>query len=266
MIFRDYHIHSHFSPDSKSAILSIALTAMKKGLTEIAICDHFDPTANDPDCLNEYDPKAYFDELYAVRQMVGNQIKILAGVEAGQAQLYPESIKKLFKNYKYDFVLGSVHNTTGDVDLAFAEFTKDNYFSWLQQYFSEAEKAADTALYDVFAHICYPVRYMNRVNLATIAGEYEELAVPVLKKIIEHGKGLEINTSGLRFPSKKLNPLPSLLKKYKSLGGEILTIGSDAHFTTYVGLGIPTAIVAAKDAGFRYIAYYRDRKPYFEKI
>ena len=56
------------------------------------------------------------------------------------------------------------------------------------------------------------------------------------------------------------------MKTYRALGGEIITVGSDAHAQEYVGAGIADAYAALKELGFRYIAAYVQRKPHFMKL
>ena len=141
-----------------------------------------------------------------------------------------------------------------------------NVSNWLSEYFLEAAEAAKTGLYDVFGHLNYVCRYINRQKIPTKLHDYEELAVLVLRQIVANGKGMEINVSTLR--DKGTAPLPSieLVKKFKSLGGEIITIGSDAHTPAHVGTGIKRGIEIAERAGFKYIATFSERKPTFHKI
>jgi histidinol-phosphatase (PHP family) len=56
------------------------------------------------------------------------------------------------------------------------------------------------------------------------------------------------------------------LALYRELGGEILTVGSDAHVPENVGQGVPEAYDLIRAAGFRYIAVYEGRKPRFVKM
>lgn len=64
----------------------------------------------------------------------------------------------------------------------------------------------------------------------------------MLKKIIYNGKGIEINTAGLRYGLNATNPSAEIVLRYRELGGEIITIGSDAHYSRDIGSGfvLPT--------------------------
>jgi histidinol-phosphatase (PHP family) len=78
--------------------------------------------------------------------------------------------------------------------------------------------------------------------------------------------GIEINTSGLISRAKSTLPDFDVVKRYKKLGGEILTVGSDAHILKNVGKNIDKAFELAKNAGFNYITIYKNGKPEFIKV
>ena len=79
---------------------------------------------------------------------------------------------------------------------------------------------------------------------------YQDLIDPILKTLIEKGKGLECNTGGLRYGLGHPNPCEDILRRYRQLGGEILTIGSDAHSPEQVGYGFQTASRLLAACGF----------------
>ena len=77
---------------------------------------------------------------------------------------------------------------------------------------------------------------------------------------------LEINTSGLRQPIGKTMPTDNYVRRYRELGGELLTLGSDSHFTAHVGANIDDGYAIAESCGFKYVTYFKDRKPVQVKI
>ena len=89
----------------------------------------------------------------------------------------------------------------------------------------------------------------------------------LFRSIIEHGKGIEINTGSLYKNMTYAHPHPSILKLYKELGGEIITVGSDAHVPKYIGYDFETY---ARDiltaTGFRYYCTFKQMKPVFHKL
>ena len=266
MALVDYHIHTEVSFDSKEKMENEVKHAIAKGLTHIAFTDHFDPFDYDKDCLKIYDAEKYFELLYDVREKYGDQIDIASGVEVGQAQMYPENIKKLLDSHQYDFVIGSVHNVKGDIDLAFETYTLSNVSSWLSKYFLDAAEAAKEGLYDVFGHLNYICRYIIKQRIPVNLHDYEDLAIIVLRHIVSLGKGIEINVSTLRDNGTQTMPPIELVKKYRALGGEIITVGSDAHSANLVGMHVERGLEIAKRAGFDYFATFKNRKPTFHKI
>ena len=57
-----------------------------------------------------------------------------------------------------------------------------------------------------------------------------------------------------------------MLKLYRECGGEILTIGSDAHRVGQVGAGFADAAALLKHLGFKHYATYQKRKPVFHPL
>lgn len=96
--------------------------------------------------------------------------------------------------------------------------------------------------------------------------DYKERLEEILKIIIRNGKGMEVNTSGLRQSAEECLPGLDIISFYKQLGGEIITVGSDAHIADDVGKGIREAIEIIKLAGFNFMTVYTSRQPSMIKI
>ncbi len=77
----------------------------------------------------------------------------------------------------------------------------------------------------------------------------------------QNGKALEINTSGLFLALNETLPPESIVKRFKELGGEYITIGSDSHYHNKLGAGIEEGMALAKKCGFEYAAIYQKREP-----
>ena len=93
---------------------------------------------------------------------------------------------------------------------------------------------------------------------------YQEMTDEIMKILVAKGKGMEVNTSGL---DKNVGFLPSAeyLRRFKELGGEIVTIGSDAHDQSRVGQHVNLGCEMLKDI-FGYVCTFADRKPIFHKL
>ena len=62
--------------------------------------------------------------------------------------------------------------------------------------------------------------------------DYSDIIDDILIRLIHDGKGIEINSGGYRSKANDSNPSITIIKRYKELGGEIITTGSDAHIPT----------------------------------
>ena len=94
---------------------------------------------------------------------------------------------------------------------------------------------------------------------------FPELFDQILIEIIKRGKGIEVNTSGIKRAGHVL-PHPSIITRYRELGGKIITIGSDAHFEENVGAYIKEALDIIAKAGFQEITVFQNREAHFVSI
>ena len=82
--------------------------------------------------------------------------------------------------------------------------------------------------------------------------------------LVAKGKGMEINTSGVDrcgcFLPEKIH-----LQRFRELGGEIITLGSDAHDPSRVGQYAKEALDILKDV-FGHVCTFENRKPIFHKL
>ena len=85
----------------------------------------------------------------------------------------------------------------------------------------------------------------------------------ILKQVIADGKGIEVNTSSHRYGLRDTMPSADILKLYRDLGGEILTIGSDSHKPEHLGMYIEETKKFLKDLGFRRFCTYEKMQPVF---
>lgn len=262
----DYHIHTIHSLDGNNTIYEMCNSAIEKGLSEIAFTDHFEPTKEDPECKN-YKPNAYLKDLLNAKEKYRGRLRIKAGVELGQPYLFPEVTNILLKSIPYDYVLGSVHKINGSLDVSSFNYRNIKIEDICKIYLDAVKQMVKKSNFDCVGHIDLIKRYGSKFYNSRITLMYqEELLREVLKLLIYKGKGIEINTSGLRQGINETMPGLDVLKLYKKLGGEILTIGSDAHFSKDVGEGLKDGIELAKAAGFSYMTIFNARTPYWIKI
>ena len=117
--------------------------------------------------------------------------------------------------------------------------------------------------YDVYGHLDYVVRYSPYESRHFDLKDYEDVIYEIMKSIIENGKGIEINTAGIRKNLGYSHPHKDILKMYKNLGGEIITIGSDAHACQHLGYKFEDVPELLKSTGFKYYTVFENRQPKF---
>lgn len=260
MFLADYHMHTDYSSDSTTTLEEAAIRARIQGIKEIAITDHYELTGRDA-LFTEYEPDRQRIELAALRKRFKNDLVILQGVEIGQPHRYPEAVGRLLAGGDFDFVLGSVHRTSWDEDMSEQDYTADTIDAVIRDYLSEVKAMARSGRFDCVAHIDLYNRYAAAKGLYISPGAYLDEYREIFRILARCGKGIEVNTSGLRRRHRSTMPEISLLKLFKEMGGEYVTAGSDAHHRDHVGNHIATAFNMIREAGFEYITTYRKRQP-----
>jgi histidinol-phosphatase (PHP family) len=213
--------------------------------------------------------KSFLDMQKEKEAFEHKDIKLLAGVELGQALQDEAMAEKILSMCGFDFVIGSLHNLKGFEDFAFLDYhiTENAAPVLVGKYFNELLELAQWNKFDVLGHLTYPLRYIQGVmKISLDMSSYEYIIDEILKIVIQNGKGIEINTSGLRQALGLTMPNKAIVKRYKDLGGEIITVGSDAHCTKDLGKGIADAYELLKECGFDHVCYFEQRKPMFIKI
>lgn len=272
MITADYHNHTSFSSDSDASPESMVKRAVSLGLKTLCITDHMDylfPKQYAPMTF-VFDPDEYFSKLQELKEMYRGKLDIRTGIELGlrnEPDVCPACIdyyKKLTADYPFDFVIGSTH-VLEHLDPYYPEYwEKHSRKDGLRAYFEAILENVDNYdMFQVYGHLDYLVRYVPDGIRDYRFADYAGLIETILKKLIANGRGIELNTAGYKYGLSFAHPRPEVLKLYRELHGEILTIGSDAHAPEHLGYDFSRAEELLRSLGFRYYTVYRDRKPVF---
>ncbi len=263
----DMHVHSDNSLDGKHSPMYICECAVKNNLGAIAVTDHCEVDKFFSEKYNNMVFHSFF-ECSKARSAFEGELLVLIGLEIGQPMSNKALADKIVKHHNYDFILGSIHTPDGfDCDIKNIEYDKIDVYKFLEDYFLQLTEIAKWDGCDALAHITCPMRriqgkYKIDFDYSKIASVTDEL----LKTIISYDKALEINTSGLRQNMKRTMPDAGIIKRYRELGGKLITIGSDAHDANDCGQGISEGIEIAKDCGFDKITFYVNRETLELKI
>ncbi len=258
MITADLHTHTSFSTDSGESLLNAAASAEKKGLKTLCVTEHMD--FDYPGGEFVLDTRAYKEELMRVRELFEGRVEILFGVELGLADYLAPRLSEYLSGWDFDFVIGSAHLVDGE-DPYYPEYF-DGYGdkNGLLRYF-ECELADLCAFkeFDVFGHLDYAVRYSKSKTYAP--KDFVEVTDEILRELVKGGRGIELNTAGLKNGLGFAHPHADILKRYRELGGRIITVGSDAHRAEDIAYSFEDAREILINAGFEYYAVFRKRKP-----
>ena len=273
MFLTDYHIHSSCSDDGYNTMLEMALASYSKGVKTLCFTDHCDidhfmTGQPNQDC---YSHREKTIKMYAEAcAEAPRDMQVFLGMELGEGNHDPQRATQIAASPELDFILGSVHNLKETPDFYDMKFHDETFCRrLLDDYMDELIELSLVDCFDVMAHIGYPVRYARKAgfNVEIDTKTYGEKIEQLLKNLIERGKGIEINCSGFRYPLVGGSmPTVDVLKLYKDLGGEIITVGSDAHIVEHAGMGLPEGFDILRDLGYKYVAVFEKRKPRFVEI
>ncbi len=263
MIKADQHVHSSFSSDSEELLENAVQAAMAAGLDTLCVTEHMDMDYPTGEFM--LDTAAYRTELFRLKELYSDRIELLFGVELGLMDYLAPRLYEFTASYPFDFIIGSSHLVDG-VDPYYPEyFNSHGDHNGILRYF-ESILANITAFddFDVYGHLDYVVRYSHAKSYSP--AEHAELLDEILKKLISMSKGIELNTAGLKYGLGWAHPHPELLRRYRELGGEIITVGSDGHKGEHIAYDFDKASDILQAAGFEYYTVFRQRKPEFIRI
>lgn len=265
----DFHVHTFFSSDSEENPEAMIENAVKLGLSSICFTDHndFDYPPEDGKVMFSIDLLQYYHYFEELREKYKNKINIFIGIEQGLWRNCHEKINSFDSDKMLDFIIGSSHLVNG-IDPYYEEFWNGiSAKEGVQKYFeSISDNLKCCSNFDVYGHIDYIIRYAPGQDSDYIWTEYQDIIDCILKTLIQNGKGIEINTAGLKYGLKDPNPCFGIVERYKQLGGEIITIGSDAHKAEHLAYDFNIIPDFLKKAGFKYYTIFEKRKPRFIPI
>lgn len=266
-IIADMHTHSVNSHDSVCQIEDMCLSQIKKGTKIFAVTDHCDVFSYKN--YDIYTPiRNSADTVRILNKKYGDRCLILSGVEISEGFWYTREYEKIHNMLPYDVILGSVHcvkfkgyeKPYSGID--FSKFTSEQIYSYMDCYFTDILQMLNIMDFDVLAHMTCPLRYISgKYGIKVEINVFYEKIVAILKMIISKQIALEVNTSGY-VSLKDSIPDKEILKKYFDMGGELITLGSDAHVAENASYCFDKAIETLKAIGFKNIYYYKKRKAY----
>lgn len=264
---KDCHVHTNISHDGISSIDEYLEIAKSKGIDEITFTEHYDIYDGLETNLKTLDVDKYEKEYYKYKN--DDKVKTNFGIEIGLQPDTYNHINIMVKNHNFDFIIGSSHITCKKdmaMDKTFFDgiTRREAYLNYFKEVLQNIKLYNEE--FDVYGHIDYVVRYGGYAEKKIDYNEFREILDEILINLIKKDKGIEINTSGIRYGLGMPHPNIDIIKRYKQLGGKIITIGSDAHKIEDLGKDFDIASSILTASGFDEIAVFHNRKPEFIKI
>ncbi len=263
---KDCHVHTNISHDGISTFKEYIEIAKEKNVDEITFTEHWDDYTGLDTNLKTLDLKEYRKEYLKYKN--DSILKTNFGIEIGLQPDIVEKVETIIKQYPFDFVIGSSHITCKkDMAMDKSFFSglsrKDAYLKYFEEVFQNIKLYNE---FDVYGHIDYVVRYGGYSKKKIDYEEFSEILNEILLLLIKKDKGIEVNTSGLRYNLGNPHPNIDIIKRYKDLGGKIITVGSDAHKADDLVNNFNIVFDMLENIGVKEIAFYHNRKPDFYKI
>ena len=268
----DMHTHSDNSFDAKSTVDELCQAAVNRGLYALAVTDHCEAEyiKMGENCeFGSFDrqiPQSVRD-INSAREKYKGKLLVIRGLELGEPMHDPRQTAHALRYADFDFILASVHNLIGRDDFYYLDYKTVDVNEILREYFDELAETAAFEHFDSLSHLTYPLRYIvEREGYYPDLDPFSEQIDRIFRILIQNKKALEINVSGLFKPIGRTLPDEALVRRFRELGGEYITIGTDAHSSDMVGKGIERGIAVAKAAGFKHCAIYVKHTPVMLEI
>lgn len=271
----DLHMHSSFSTDSDAPMESMVQSAIEHNLEGICFTEHMDldyPDFYFPEDPHAFvaDPDSVYREILHMRELYSSQIQIGFGLEFGMQEHLSPRFHELSCRYPLDFIIASQH-LVKSLDPYYPDtWSQTDPGELIELYYQEMlSNLKSMQEWDTLAHVDYIIRYIPKQHgqsAPIFDGVYDslprhkEVIDEILFHVIQSGKCLEINTAGYKYGLEQPHPAPSIIRRYRELGGELITIGADAHAPQHVAIGFDQVRELLLSMGFRSYCVFTDRK------
>ena len=266
MIKADSHVHTVFSPDSDSKIEDLIKEAENLGISHLTFTDHAEFSDTGVLCL---DIEKYGKKFREIQATYEGSVNLYWGTEVGLRPDLTEKVKPIILEPGFDFVLGSIHRIDKIGVYNHELYEKGYSVSAIhRRYFEETLEAVN--LYEGFhalGHLDFVARYGRNDHASGVDwDQHMDLIEAIFTTLISQDIALEINTAGYRYDLNATHPPKRILELYKQMGGEMITIGSDAHTVDNLGFFFDEVGLLLKEIGFKACCVFKKGKPFFVDI
>lgn len=267
----DNHNHSQFSFDGgRTSVGKTVNSAIGKGLAGVCFTDHCDffvppMKAQHEEYVPEvFDVEARNAEIDKANAKCPRDFHVFKGIEIGVQKSERDKIAAHLEKYSFDEIIASVHYLD-DTDPFWGGYYEGKtwryaYGHYLETLYDEMVWLGDR--FDIMGHYDYVTRYAPYPECSILYKDFPDILDSMLRYLAENGKALEINTKTYQ-DFKGRTPVldKNILMRYRELGGEIISLGSDSHDADRVGFNFERTAALVSRCGFRYLAHFDKRKP-----
>ncbi|HBQ63460.1 MAG TPA: histidinol phosphate phosphatase [Clostridiales bacterium] len=268
----DSHIHSCFSTDSIMEADAACAAAVQKKLAGIQFAEHVDIDYPGHEAEFDVDFIKYLATVFRLKQQYEGRLKVGAGIETGFQPHTRKQTEAIVARHRgsLDIIIQSVHifrhqdPYTGEIYEG--KTMRQVYGTALEEILASLQAGWP---FQVVGHLEYITRYFPYPDRSLRYMEFPDLYDEIFKKLIEKGRGLELNTGSLRADPGAESRFAfdrQLYTRYRECGGEIITLASDAHRTEHLGFALADAAEFLKHCGFSHYTCFMEQTPGFVKI
>ena len=256
----DCHIHTRFSSDCDADPRACIEQAIALGMPLICFTDHHD--MDFPDGEFQLDVPAYQQQMASLAAEYASRIEVLCGVELGLLPYLGKErrIERFAEAGQFDYVIGSIHIIDGKDPYYRQDFEETDEELYRLYFEQTLESIQENSGFQALGHLDYIVRYGYEKDRFYSYEKYRDVLDEILSCLISRDIALEVNTAGFRKGLGFPNPHPDILWRYRDLGGEKVTIGSDAHMPQHVGADFKAAAELLQALGFRYLTLFHGKE------
>ncbi len=278
----DTHTHlKHWSPDAQQTIEELLQAATEQQLSGVTITDHYDiESVTDTGQRWIFDPQAYEQQHRPFyrrpsQRKDGEPVGLLLGIEMSYLPQHLAQMRSLIQDPRLDCSILSLHEYQGIDPVLHPEklFGK----SLPQVYAGLIETMADMAQAipqaDVIGHYDFFSRYALAQAPKMLYRHAPKAFDRLFKTMIQNQQALEINTRTIvalheerGYSLAEAMPDAELIKRYRQLGGTLVTLGSDAHCKQHVAHYFPQTAGWLAAQGVRYYTWFEAHKPHYAPL
>ena len=258
----DMHTHCERSFDCEISFAVMCDSAIAHGIKVLALTDHCDLNTDSDETAVINNVRLSIADATTQGERLKNTLKVIRGIELGQPLHNKPLAEKIIETVELDFVLCSLHEIRDTRDFYYLNYNNEDVPSLLTRYFDEIIETVKWNKFDSLAHLTYPIRYIcGEYGIKLDLLDYKDKIDEILSTLAKNGKALEVNSSGLGMKIKETLPPEWVIRRFRELGGEYITVGSDAHLAQNIGYRIGDAFELIKKCGFDSVVYFEKHKP-----